>query len=148
DGDFLGYGIIRSIKISSTDVFIGHDGNGPGYRSVMFYQPGKKMTIAILTNYHGAKLYDVAKALYESLPEFTCGNKNKKEDKILVCFNGHNLCVDRQAAAVQIGYGAYLENCTQQSTSRLAIQSQPKANVQTKPENTMTAYPNPFNEKI
>ena len=148
DGDFLGFGIIRSIKISSTDVFIGHDGNGPGYRSVMFYQPGKKMTIAILTNYHGAKLYDVAKALYESLPEFTCGNKNKKEDKILVCFNGQNLCVDRQAAAVHIGNGAYLGSCTQQPVSRSAIQSEPKTNGQTEPENAMKVYANPFNEKI
>ena len=68
DGDFLGYGIFRTTRISATDVFVGHDGNAPGYRSVMFYQLDKKMTIAILTNYHGAKLYDVAKALYESLP--------------------------------------------------------------------------------
>ena len=92
DGDFLGYGIFRTTKISATDVFVGHDGNAPGYRSVMFYQPDKKMTIAILTNYHGAKLYEVAKALYESLPQFTCGNNNRKDDKIIVCFKGHNLC--------------------------------------------------------
>ena len=69
------------------------------------------MTIAILTNYYGANLYDVAKSLYESLPEFTCGNKNKKEDKIIVCFKGHDLYVDRKAAAVHINKGAWLGGC-------------------------------------
>jgi hypothetical protein len=86
----------------------------------MFYQPDKKMTMAILTNYHGAKLYDVAKALYESLPEFTCCNKNRKEDKIIVCFNDHDLCVDRHAAAVHIKKGAWLGGCPKQPcTSKL-----------------------------
>ncbi|MFT3747671.1 MAG: serine hydrolase [Agriterribacter sp.] len=111
DGDFLGYGIFRTTRISATDIFIGHDGRAPGYRSVMFYQPDKKMTIAILTNYYGANLYNVAKALYESLPEFTCGNKNSKEDKIVICFKGHHMCVDRKAAAVQINKGAWLGAC-------------------------------------
>jgi CubicO group peptidase (beta-lactamase class C family) len=119
DGDYLGYGIIRSTKISATDVFIGHDGNGPGYRAVMFYQPERKMTIAILTNYHGAKIYDVAKALYASLPNFICDDDDRDrshhnhedEEKVLVCFNGHNLCVPRKAAAVHISHGAYLGGC-------------------------------------
>jgi D-alanyl-D-alanine carboxypeptidase len=56
NGDFLGYGVFRTTKISATEVFIGHDGNAPGYRSVMFYQPDRKMTITILTNYRGATL--------------------------------------------------------------------------------------------
>ena len=112
DGDDLGYGIIRSTKISSTEVFIGHDGNGPGYRSVMFYQPDKKLTLAILTNYHGAKIYDVAKALYAALPEFTCGNAHKKDGKILLCFNDNTICVDRQAAESFTSRGAYLGECT------------------------------------
>ncbi|MBN8787594.1 MAG: serine hydrolase [Terrimonas sp.] len=111
DGDFLGYGIFRTTRISATDIFIGHNGRAPGYRSVMFYQPDKKMTIAILTNYYGANPYDVAKALYESLPEFICGNKKSKEDKIVICFKGHNMCVDRKAAAVQINKGAWLGGC-------------------------------------
>lgn len=111
DGDFLGYGVFRTTKISSTEVFIGHDGNAPGYRSVMFYQPDRKMTIAILTNYRGAKLYDVAKALFEALPEFLCGNKNKKEDKIVLCYNGNTICVDRKATAGFIERGAYLGGC-------------------------------------
>lgn len=111
DGDFLGYGIFRTARISATDIFIGHDGRAPGYRSVMFYQPDKKMTIAILANYYGANLYDVAKALFEAMPEFSCGNKNRKEDKILICFKGNNLCVDRKAAAVLIKRGAWLGGC-------------------------------------
>ncbi|HEX6849439.1 MAG TPA: serine hydrolase [Chitinophagaceae bacterium] len=118
DGDYLGYGIFRTTRISATDVFIGHDGNAPGYRSVMFYQPDRKMTIAILTNYRGARLYDVAKALYEALPQFICGNKNKKEDKIIVCYNGNNLCVDRKAAEGFIERGAWLGSCASESLTR------------------------------
>ena len=158
DGDFLGYGIFRSTKISSTDVFIGHDGSGPGYRSVMFYQPDKKMTIAILTNYHGAKLYDVAKALYESLPDFICKDRNRreedkhnKEDKILICYNGHNLCVDRNAAAAHIRNGAYLGQCERRhqhhetgSGSRIINETPGTAS-----ENPIIKlYPNPFNDQI
>ena len=148
DGDFLGYGIIRSTKISSTDVFIGHDGNGPGYRSVMFYQPDRKMTIAILTNYHGAKLYDVAKALYESLPDFTCDYRNKKDDKIQVCFNGHSLCLPRPAAALIIRFGAYLGGCDRRPETRSEEEINVK-NTKFIPEKpTITAYPNPFNDRI
>lgn len=145
DGDFLGYGIFRTTKISATDVFIGHDGNAPGYRSVMFYQPDKKMTIALLTNYHGAKLYDVAKALYESLPEFTCGN-DKKEDKIIVCFNGNNLCVDRNAAAVHIGKGAWLGGCVQEAVTPGKSKKEVKNQVPGK--NGMKLFPNPSTNHV
>lgn len=117
DGDFLGYGIFRTTKISSTDRFIGHDGNAPGYRSVMFYQPDRKMTIAILTNYGGAKLYEVAKALYEAMPPFICGSEDKKEVKIIVCSNNKSLCVDREAATVLIQKGAYLGGCEETAVS-------------------------------
>lgn len=110
DGDFLGYGIWRSTKISATDEFFGHDGSATGYRSVMFYQPEKKLTIAIMTNYAGAALYDVAKALYEALPEFTCGNK--KDEQVVVCWSGKEHCVARPAAANLIDKGAWLGGCT------------------------------------
>ena len=143
DGDFLGYGVFRTTRISSTDVFIGHDGNAPGYRSVMFYQPDRKMTIAILTNYRGAKLYDVAKALFEALPEFLCGNKNKKEDKIIVCYNGNTLCVDRKAAAVLIERGAHLGSCASESfTKTTAIESQQNTELLTRSD-LIKIYPNP-----
>lgn len=118
DGDFLGYGVFRTTRISATDVFIGHDGSAPGYRSVMFYQPDRKMTITILTNYRGARLYDVARALFEALPPFICGNKNKKEDKIIVCYNGNNLCVDRKAAEGFIEKGAWLGGCDEESLTK------------------------------
>jgi len=145
DGDFLGYGIFRTTRISSTEVFIGHDGNAPGYRSVMFYQPERKMTIAILTNYRGAKLYDVAKALFEALPEFLCGNKNKKEDKIVLCYNGNTVCVDRKAAPVLIERGAYLGSCepgslTKTNTSGLSKENTTKV---VPNSNLITLYPNP-----
>ena len=143
DGDYLGYGIFRTTRISSTDVFIGHDGNAPGYRSVMFYQPDRKMTIAILTNYRGAKLYDVAKALFEALPAFTCGNKNRKKDKIMVCYKGNNLCVDRKAAAGFIDKGAYLGGCTASDTKTGINKSQSVLNELSEDREFVNIYPNP-----
>jgi D-alanyl-D-alanine carboxypeptidase len=143
DGDYLGYGIFRTTRISPTDVFIGHDGNAPGYRSVMFYQPDRKMTIAILTNYRGARLYDVAKALFEALPAFTCGNKNRKEDKIVICYNGNNLCVDRKAAGGFIEKGAYLGGCAA-AVTRSAIETNTKANNEISVnEKFIEVFPNP-----
>jgi D-alanyl-D-alanine carboxypeptidase len=144
DGDFLGYGVFRTTRISATDVFIGHDGNAPGYRSVMFYQPDRKMTIAILTNYRGAKLYDVAKALFEALPEFLCGNRSKKEDKILLCHNGNSICIDREAAPAFILKGAYLGGCKQEqdvksNTSQTIIENDKRHHGQ----RVLTVYPNP-----
>lgn len=144
DGDYLGYGIFRTTKISANDVFIGHDGNAPGYRSVMFYQPDRKMTIAILTNYSGAKLYLVAKALFEALPAFTCGNKNRKEDKIIVCFNGNSLCVDRIAAPGFIAKGAYLGSCQESSASISSGKQLNSPEVTGLSKNNLLAYPNPF----
>ena len=148
DGDYLGYGIFRTTKISANDVFIGHDGNAPGYRSVMFYQPDRKMTIAILTNYAGAKLYAVAKALFETLPEFTCGNKNKKEDKIILCFNGNNLCVDRTAAAGFILKGAYLGNCQSSPNTKKSGSQSNSVDLLEKTENHLQVYPNPSVDNI
>ena len=144
DGDFLGYGVFRTTRISATDVFIGHDGNAPGYRSVMFYQPERKMTIAILTNYRGARLYDVAKALYEALPPFICGNQNKKEDKIVLCVNRNNICVDRNAAAGFIEKGAYLGGCEQEALAKAVTNTlTPEKNQMLSDHGLITVYPNP-----
>ncbi len=147
DGDYLGYGIIRTTKISATDVFIGHDGNAPGYRSIMYYQPDRRLTIAILTNYHGAKLYEVAKALYEALPDFLCGNKNRKEDKIQVCFKGKEICIARAAALGFMEKGAYLGACDEGSAKH---DKENPGKQQKKPSglNTITASPNPFTNQI
>ncbi|KIC92581.1 serine hydrolase [Flavihumibacter sp. ZG627] len=111
EGDKLGYGIWQSTKMSAEEKFIGHDGNAPGYRSVMFYQPDKKLTLVILTNYHGADIYALARALYAAVPEFTCGNDGRKDEKIRLCFNGNNVCVDRTAADELVARGGVLGNC-------------------------------------
>lgn len=147
EGDFLGYGIFRTTKISATDIFIGHDGRAPGYRSVMFYQPDKKMTIAILTNYYGANLYDVAKALYESLPEFTCGHKNRKEDKIVICFRGHNLCVSRIAAAFLLKRGAWLGGCEKQFGACPEYRSSVEQVEPVKGNTGIKIFPNPATDR-
>lgn len=109
DGDYLGYGIFRTTKISPTETFIGHNGRAPGYRSLLFYQPDKKITIALLTNYAGADPYAVAKALYEALPDFACG---KKDQKVQVCLYSLPLCLPLRLAQRVLGYGAYLGGCT------------------------------------
>ena len=149
DGDFLGYGVFRTTRISATDVFIGHDGNAPGYRSVMFYQPDRKMTITILTNYRGARLYDVAKVLFEALPTFICGNDNKKEDKIIVCFNGNNLCIDRKAAEGFIEKGAYLGSCGSESLTKTGRAELSGENTKLIPgSNLISMYPNPASGNV
>ncbi len=108
DGDYLGYGIFYNTQISATDSFIGHDGNALGYRALMFYQPDRKMTIAITTNASYPNPYAVAKALYAVLPGFLCGSK---ENRITVCFKGYSACVPRVAARLLINKGAYLGGC-------------------------------------
>lgn len=111
DGDYLGYGLWRTTKISETETFIGHDGNAPGYRSVMFYQPERRLTIAILANDNSAKLYEVAKALFEVLMEdFYCGNDNSRQ-KIELCHNGKVICVDYPAAVNLVQKGAVMGVC-------------------------------------
>jgi D-alanyl-D-alanine carboxypeptidase len=148
DGDFLGYGVFRTTRISATDVFIGHDGSAPGYRSVMFYQPDRKMTITIMTNYRGARLYDVAKALYEALPPFICGNKNKKEDKIMICYNGNDICVDRNAASGLIEKGGYLGVCETVPLTKSNTGQSINENAKLIPTlNLINLYPNPTTGK-
>jgi D-alanyl-D-alanine carboxypeptidase len=145
-GDYLGYGIWRSTKMSSTEVFLGHDGSAPGYRSVLFYQPDKKLTLAVMTNYYGADIYALARALYAALPEFTCGNANRKEEKIRVCFNSNPVCIDRNAAPGFIKKGAYMGGC-----ENFSIQSPRPANtIEERLENQsgIFAFPNPASDRI
>ncbi|MDQ6889743.1 MAG: serine hydrolase [Bacteroidota bacterium] len=145
DGDRLGYGVILSNKISGVYDFYGHDGNAPGYRSIMFYQPNKKLTLVILTNYHGADIYAIARALYADLPDFSCGNNKKENDKIQVCFNGNNLCIAREAAPGFISKGAYLGSCerenNQNSETSIFEKEDEKAN-------SLSAFPNPFTNNL
>lgn len=109
DGDHLGYGIYYNTKISTTDSFIGHSGYALGYESIMFYQPDRKMTIAVLLNNVNADRYAIGRAMYAALPNFLCGNK--KEKWVQVCFRGFSLCVPRLAARFLINRGGYLGNC-------------------------------------
>jgi D-alanyl-D-alanine carboxypeptidase len=147
DGDKLGYGFFENTRISSTERFIGHDGNAPGYRSLMFYQPDRKMTIVVLTNFHGLDPYAVAKKLFEALPDFTCGNDNMKEDKVNLCFKGKAMCIARSAAAGFIEKGAYLGSCT----ANLNGNKHNEVVVELSETNTgqrLQAYPNPFNDHV
>jgi D-alanyl-D-alanine carboxypeptidase len=145
DGDKLGYGVFVSTKLSATDYFIGHDGNAPGYRAIMFYQPDRKMTLVVLTNFHGADIYAIGRALYAALPNFLCGNTNRKEQKVQVCFNGKNICIDRSAAPVFIQRGAYLGICSQSQS----VISNSSTNAKTTAQAlSMSAYPNPFTNHI
>lgn len=143
-GDYLGYGIWKSSKMSTTETFIGHDGNAPGYRSVMFYQPEKKLTLVVLTNFNGANIYEIAKALYAALPDFTGGNPNRKEDKIRLCFNGNTIIVDRNAADGFIKKGAYLGVCEASDAKRI----NPKDVTSSAVKNSLDIFPNPSSGQI
>ncbi len=147
DGDYLGYGIWTNNKVSATDYFIGHDGRAPGYRSIMYYQPDRQMTISILTNFSGLDTrlgglspYAIAKVLYEALPNFIGGNKNRKEAKIILCFKGKEITVARSAAAGFIAKGAWLGGCENPAPAK-----QQKSFVDVNP---LTVYPNPASRMV
>jgi hypothetical protein len=144
-GDYLGYGIWRSSIMSTTETFLGHNGNAPGYRSVMFYQPDKKLSLVVLTNYHGADVYAIAKALYAALPDFTSGNPNRKEEKITLCFNNNTISVDRNAAAGFIKRGAYLGDC---ETSLSKTTGSKGAANDLKNSGSFVVHPNPSSGQV
>ena len=134
DGDYLGYGLWRTTRISETETFIGHDGNAPGYRSVMFYQPERRLTIAILANDHSAKVYELAAKLFDVLmKEFYCGNENSRQ-KIELCHNGKMICVDYSAAVSLVQKGATMEAC-----ATVKQPAQPQSDKLTQ----VRAHPNP-----
>lgn len=143
-GDYLGYGIWKSSIMSDPPTFLGHNGNAPGYRSVMFYHPDKKYSIVVLTNYHGTDAYAIAKALVAALPEFTGGNPNRKEDKIKLCFNGNSIMVDRNAADGFIKKGAYLGNCEAGDAKK----SNPKDAIIKLSKNSLEVFPNPSHGQV
>ena len=140
DGDRLGFGIFENSKISLKDRFIGHDGNAPGYRSLMFYQRERKMTLVVMTNYHGLDIYAVARKLYEELPELVCGNDKSKQNYIQICYNGNSMCIPRHTVQRFIEKGAVLGSCENakqgNSLSTSAVIDQNKTSV-------LTLFPNP-----
>lgn len=144
DGDYLGYGIWTNHRISATDYFVGHNGTAPGYRSVMMYQPDRKMTIVVLTNFYGSDPYLIAKKLYESLPQFLCGNGNNPEKKILVCFKGKDLCIARSAVPAHIRNGAWLGSCQGTVTST----AKSGEIIPMPDDKTFSVYPNPFSNEV
>jgi D-alanyl-D-alanine carboxypeptidase len=149
DGDRLGYGLFLSKKISGVYDFYGHDGNAPGYRSVMFYQPDKKLTLVILTNYHGADIYAIAKALYNAVPDFICDNK--KNEKVTICFHGKDLCLPRLAASRLIALGGTLGACDEKQPAHFAGEeatSNPKLQFASKNPEFRGAFPNPFTNSV
>ncbi|MFT3844904.1 MAG: serine hydrolase [Lacibacter sp.] len=135
DDDYLGYGLWTNNKISQTDFFVGHRGGALGYLALMMYQPDRKMTIALVTNYHGCDVYQIEKKLYEALPKFITGNENRKEYKILLCWKGKEMSVAREAAPEFIRKGAYLGPCECCNTFKLADEITA--------ENALTISPNP-----
>jgi CubicO group peptidase (beta-lactamase class C family) len=146
DGDYLGYGLWTNNKVSTSDYFVGHNGSAPGYRSVMMYQPDRQMTIAVMSNYGGANMYAVAKRLYEVLPGFLCGNGNKKESKILLCWKGKDMCVARPAADGFMKKGAYLGSCSDQNlVTKTALNGAIPSLVNGGNEARFSIYPNPLN---
>lgn len=134
DGDRLGYGVILSNKISGDYDFVGHDGNALGYRSIMFYQQSRKLTIVILTNFHGADPYAIAKALYQALPSFVCG---AQQNNVQVCYAGSTTCLPWSAAAHLIKQGGYLGECDQSVTHPVA------AALQSVSADKLSVFPNP-----
>jgi D-alanyl-D-alanine carboxypeptidase len=147
DGDYLGYGIWTNHRISATDYFVGHNGAAPGYRSVMMYQPDRKMTIVVLTNFYGSDPYMIARKLYESLPQFICGNGNSPEKKILVCFKGKDLCIARSAVPAHLKNGAWLGSCNTSTTNTSKLVTEEMVNPVV-PDGLFTIYPNPFNSAV
>ncbi len=146
-GNKLGYGIKNTPFISGTFDFIGHNGSAPGYRSAMFFQPEKKLTLVVLTNFAGVSPYDIAKALYEALPDFTGGNENRKEAKIILCFKGKDHTVARPAAPGFIEKGAYLGRC-EETESKTGTKLSSKNQGRIKEESALTVFPNPSKSKI
>ena len=139
DGDYLGYGLMGNYKIHDMEFFLGHNGRAFGYRSAMFHQPEKNVTIAVLTNFAGADVYEISKELYKMVPDFICG---KKEDKIQICLHGHEVCVAKAAANTLLKHDAYLGSC---ENNEWADNNMPKHE---KLKDKFIAYPNPFDDRI
>ena len=143
-GNLLGYGIKNTPFISGAFDFIGHNGSAPGYRSVVFYHQEKKLSLVVLSNFAGVSPYEIAAALYKALPEYNCGNENKKEAKIMLCYKGKPICIDHHAAPGFIKKGATLGDCNGVSSAR----SVTAVNNNLSLANWIQQYPNPVNGEL
>jgi hypothetical protein len=105
------------------------------------------MTIVVLTNFYGSDPYMIARKLYESLPQFICGNGNSPEKKILVCFKGKDLCIARSAVPAHLKNGAWLGSCNTSTTNTSKLVTEEMVNPVV-PDGLFTVYPNPFNSAV
>ncbi|MFT2010385.1 T9SS type A sorting domain-containing protein [Pontibacter sp. 13R65] len=70
-----------------------------------------------------------------------CGNKN---DKVLVCHNGQEICIAESAVKAHLAHGCTLGSC---NTAAIASVSKEKKALSVEAEdNSLVAYPNPFGE--
>lgn len=138
-GNKLGYGIKLIDKISGEFDFYGHNGSAPGYRSSMFYQPSRQMTIVVLSNFAGVDPYVVSQKLYEALPEFLAGNDSRQEDKIVLCYKGKAVMEARHRAELLIKDGATLGACEGSTEVEKGI---------VKPTDLLKTYPNPASGNV
>ena len=146
NGERYGYGLTISKRMSDTEEFIGHGGSATGYRALLVHQPAKKITIAIASNFAGADVYAIARALYEALPAYTCGENG---DKILLCFNGNSICVAKEAVPALYKNGAFLGSC-QPTTKTFSVNETLEQSTMSKEASAVkiSAYPNPFQNKV
>ncbi len=140
-GNLLGYGIKNTPYISGEFDFIGHNGSAPGYRSVLFYHQEKKLSLVVLSNFAGVSPYEIAAALYKALPDYNCGNENKKDAKIQLCYNGKMICIDHHAAAGFIKRGATLGDCDEATSTRSITAGNHNKNLAL--SNLIQHFPNP-----
>jgi CubicO group peptidase (beta-lactamase class C family) len=137
DGDYIGYGIWRNYKISPTESFVGHNGMAPGYRSIVFHQQNKRVTIAILSNFYGKDPYEIAGELYAVISEQYAG------DKIKLCLGSKSLQVDPHAAAALVAQGASLGACSS-TVGAAAGRREPGGAA---PQG-FSSYPNPASKQV
>lgn len=153
-GNKLGFGIKQyDTRISDRAVFYGHNGSAPGYRSLMVYNPERKMTIAFLSNFAGIDPHAVAKALFEALPEFQCRYGQTDRDDVKLCWYKNSLCVPKYIAPFLIKYGAFLGSCDNLKTGSQTNEITPALLVQKKDAVPLEAtqflvYPNPTKGQV
>ena len=66
-----------------------------------------------------------------------CGNNDREEQKIQLCFNGNTLCVSNSAAENFIRKGAYLGTCLHSSQEKNKVET-------SYDNNSISTFPNPF----
>ncbi|TXK52902.1 T9SS type A sorting domain-containing protein [Pontibacter qinzhouensis] len=84
----------------------------------------------------------VAGAVTITVVDARCGNKN---DKVLVCHNGQEICIAASAVKAHLAHGCSVGPCGAKAAIASAS-NQKKAQVLQAEDNSLVAYPNPFGE--